>query len=93
MRDLVAVLRANAKEPHMTIGGRPFAIEAANEIENWKNIAASAAAATTDMAEQRDLANQRAVAAKAAIERLRAAGDAMAEATMLIRLTPTGAKS
>lgn len=33
MTDLAAILRANAKEPHMTIGGRPFAIEAANAIE------------------------------------------------------------
>lgn len=32
MTDLVADLRANANEPWMTIGARPFAIEAANEI-------------------------------------------------------------
>ncbi len=37
MRDLVELLRANAKEPHMTIGGKPFAIEAANEIEKLRN--------------------------------------------------------
>ena len=42
MSDLVAVLRANAKEPHMTIGGRPFAIEAANEIERLRDELAAA---------------------------------------------------
>lgn len=31
--DLVSMLRANANEPCMTIGGRAWALEAANEIE------------------------------------------------------------
>ena len=53
--------------------------EAWAETANLMNIAAAAASAATEMSEQRDLANQRAVAAKAAIERLRRLGDAMAD--------------
>lgn len=37
MSDLVEMLLANAREPHMTIGGRPWALEAANAIETGRN--------------------------------------------------------
>ncbi|TAK97335.1 MAG: hypothetical protein EPO08_21405 [Rhodospirillaceae bacterium] len=36
MTDLVERLRANAGEPWMTLGGKPFALEAATEIERLR---------------------------------------------------------
>ena len=34
--DIAELLRANANEPWMTIGGKPFALEAAAEIERLR---------------------------------------------------------
>lgn len=37
MSELVELLRANAREPSMTIGGKAWALDAANEIETALN--------------------------------------------------------